>query len=482
MIFFDSPSDEYGCLCNDEQVDFRVGASGFKSMTQYLMYCKARMFGDKRTALDIMYNYDTNIINHLGKRVTGFQEAVWKGRREILLYRGLKAKFDQNPDLVRKLVSSGTETLVYCGPVEPELGIGLFKTDPDRLDVTKWQGQNLLGYALMDLREQYQEQMPEGIRLRLQDRLSKDSLPGLTAALNGADYPTLEEEERKPDCKYPPYEGEEPYIYLNYSLRDVKVAMEIAESLTEWGFHVWYDRFLADGRLWNGERSDAIEKAFVLLDIENGEEYFSHIRYFGREFAELTDIPVIEADVSEEGKKVVIKPLVDLLAEKGLKPGMKYPEGAKRKAPRFDLTVYYYRDFGVDFGYFKRGTRYICNLRTREVFHTDRSRKTVDLGPAYRYGHYPSKREVPEYLSDEDVYRAAGWKLDEAGRIRKSAEPEYVGDPRDWAFAKRLAGLQGALVPEIAREYNEMRKKVDKALRDYPYMDEFEYMSSKFDE
>ena len=482
MIFFDSPSDEYGCLCNDDQVDFRVGTTGFKSMTQYLMYCKARLFGDKKTALDIMYNYDPYIISNLGKRVTGFEEAVWKGRRGILLYRGLKAKFDQNPALIRKLVSTGTETLVYCGPIDPELGIGLFMTDPDRLDMAKWKGQNLLGYALMDLREQYQEQMPEGIRLKLQGRLSKDSLPGLAAALNGADYPSLEEEDRKPDCKYPPYEGEDPYICLNYSLRDIKIAMLIAESLTERGFNVWYDRFLKDGRLWSGERSDAIEKAFVLVDIESGEENFSHIRYFGREFAELTDVPVIEADVSEEGKKIPVKQIVSLLAEKGLKPGAKHPESTKRKPPRFDAAIYYYADFGADFGYFKRQTKYFCNLRTREVFHTDGSRKMTDLGPAYRYGRYFSKQEVPEYLSDEAVYRVTGWQRYDIGRIRKSAEPEYVGDPRDWAFAKRLAGLQGAVIPEIAQEYDEMQKKVDKALRDYPYMDEFEYMSSKDEE
>ena len=79
------------------------------------------------------------------------------------------------------------------------------------------------------------------------------------------------------------------------------------------------------------------------------------------------------------------------------------------------------------------------------------------------------------------AYRMPGKRYD-IGRVRKSAEPEYVGDPRDWAFAKRLAGLQGAVVPEIAQEYDEMQKKVDKALRDYPYMDEFEYMSSKDEE
>ena len=106
----------------------------------------------------------------------------------------------------------------------------------------------------------------------------------------------------------------------------------------------------------------------------------------------------------------------------------------------------------------------------------------TDLGPAYRYGRYFSKQEVPEYLSDEAVYRVTGWQRYDIGRIRKSAEPEYVGDPRDWAFAKRLAGLQGAVIPEIAQEYDEMQKKVDKALRDYPYMDEFEYMSSKDEE
>ena len=32
-------------------------------------------------------------------------------------------------------------------------GIGLSMSDPDRLDRRKWKGQNLLGYALMMVRE-----------------------------------------------------------------------------------------------------------------------------------------------------------------------------------------------------------------------------------------------------------------------------------------------------------------------------------------
>ena len=68
-------------------------------------------------------------------------------------YDGLFAKFTQNPDLRERLKDTGNAFLAECAVNDRIWGIGLSMRDPSRLDRAKWQGQNLLGYALMMVRE-----------------------------------------------------------------------------------------------------------------------------------------------------------------------------------------------------------------------------------------------------------------------------------------------------------------------------------------
>ena len=48
---------------------------------------------------------------------------------------------------------TGKALLAECAVKDRIWGIGLSMRDPDRLDREKWQGQNLLGYAIMMVRE-----------------------------------------------------------------------------------------------------------------------------------------------------------------------------------------------------------------------------------------------------------------------------------------------------------------------------------------
>lgn len=52
-----------------------------------------------------------------------------------------------------QLKATGTAILAECAVKDHIWGIGLSMKDPDRLIPAKWNGQNLLGYALMMVRE-----------------------------------------------------------------------------------------------------------------------------------------------------------------------------------------------------------------------------------------------------------------------------------------------------------------------------------------
>ena len=125
----------------------------FSSMEQYMMYKKAECFKDKDTAEAILATDDVAQIKDLGRLVADYNESYWNGVRQIIVFEGLLAKFSQNEDLKERLKSTGNDILAECAVRDRIWGIGLPMKDPDRFETDKWNGQNLLGYALMMVRE-----------------------------------------------------------------------------------------------------------------------------------------------------------------------------------------------------------------------------------------------------------------------------------------------------------------------------------------
>lgn len=73
--------------------------------------------------------------------------------KKKVIYEGLHAKFSQNNDLKKLLLETKDAILAECALRDRIWGIGLTMDDPKRFDMDKWNGQNLLGYALMMVRE-----------------------------------------------------------------------------------------------------------------------------------------------------------------------------------------------------------------------------------------------------------------------------------------------------------------------------------------
>ena len=153
IIGFHNPDEEYGFLSNWTLSNFVVSGIEFSSLEQYMMYQKAVVFKDEEIASQILKTSDVAEIKRLGRAVRNYDDHVWNGVRQIVVYEGLTAKFSQNEDLKGLLKETGDAILAECAVKDRIWGIGLSMTDPNRLDRSKWQGQNLLGYALMAVRD-----------------------------------------------------------------------------------------------------------------------------------------------------------------------------------------------------------------------------------------------------------------------------------------------------------------------------------------
>ena len=146
IICFHNPDEENGYLSNWYPVKFTVDSVAFSSMEQFMMYKKALYFGDYNIAKRILASNDVAYIKELGRLVSNYNESYWNGIRQIVVFEGLLAKFSQNESLKEQLKAE-------CAVKDRIWGIGLSMNDPNRLDINRWKGQNLLGYTLMMVRE-----------------------------------------------------------------------------------------------------------------------------------------------------------------------------------------------------------------------------------------------------------------------------------------------------------------------------------------
>lgn len=153
VICFHNPNEENAYLSNWYPSPFTVEKKNFSSMEQFMMYRKAICFGDEAVAKNILSTDDASQIKALGRQVKNYDEHIWNGIRQIVVYDGLLAKFSQNKDLKDRLKYTGKSILAECAVKDLIWGVGLSMKDPNRLDKTKWKGQNLLGYTLMMVRE-----------------------------------------------------------------------------------------------------------------------------------------------------------------------------------------------------------------------------------------------------------------------------------------------------------------------------------------
>ena len=153
IVCFHNPDEENDFLSNWCYSPFSVGEHEFSCMEQFMMYRKAICFEDSITAEQILAATDAAYIKELGRKVSNYNENVWNGLRQLIVYEGLLAKFSQNEEFRNRLLSTGDAILAECAVKDCIWGIGLSMTDPDRFNITSWRGQNLLGYTLMMVRD-----------------------------------------------------------------------------------------------------------------------------------------------------------------------------------------------------------------------------------------------------------------------------------------------------------------------------------------
>lgn len=151
-IFFYRVGDAYGAFSNWAPTPFTVDGVSFSTAEQYIMYRKCLTFGDTVTAEKLLSSDSPKEQKALGREAAGYIDSVWAGIRQTVAIRGLYAKFSQDAELKRLLLGTGDAVLVECTSNDRIWACGLDRDDDDRLSADRWKGQNILGFALMEVR------------------------------------------------------------------------------------------------------------------------------------------------------------------------------------------------------------------------------------------------------------------------------------------------------------------------------------------
>ena len=152
IIVFKTPDGEWGEFSNQYQAPFTYIGTRFESVEQFLYYMRALFGRSKATAEKVLEcGGDSAALVKISKKQRLLENNSWEEVRQQIMRLGMRQKFLQNPELRKKLLSTGFRLLVEI-PKEGLLDRILPPSEEWVRDPAKWKNRNMTGKALMQVR------------------------------------------------------------------------------------------------------------------------------------------------------------------------------------------------------------------------------------------------------------------------------------------------------------------------------------------
>lgn len=156
-IFFWKENNKYGFLSNFYYSSFKdsIGLT-YICNEQYFMSQKCLLFDSENKKLfkEIMDCKIPYTIKKLGRQVKNFDQSIWDKEKYNIMKIGIKYKFSQNKFLKKKLLETKDKMLYEASPYDKVWGIGVNPNIASKSNSDKFEGENLLGKALMEVRNE----------------------------------------------------------------------------------------------------------------------------------------------------------------------------------------------------------------------------------------------------------------------------------------------------------------------------------------
>jgi len=156
ILFSDTNTNEYGFLSLDWAVEIQYNSTMYHSVKQALAAELAKRFNDNNNLSRIMLMESAEEVNYSVENVPGDKEeneVKWNEYMKTLIPEINMIKFTQYPELASRLIETKNAILGAYIVNDNLLGIGISMDDMKAKNPIEWSGQNILGKALMDIRE-----------------------------------------------------------------------------------------------------------------------------------------------------------------------------------------------------------------------------------------------------------------------------------------------------------------------------------------
>lgn len=142
------------CFSQWFPAEFQEDGILYKTAEHYMMAGKARLFDDHEILEQIIKSDTPDQVKKLGRKVRNFDPQLWNKHKYEIVKQGNLLKFSQHEALKEFLLSTEDRVLVEASPYDTIWGIGMLETNPKTLNPSQWNGENLLGFALMEVRDE----------------------------------------------------------------------------------------------------------------------------------------------------------------------------------------------------------------------------------------------------------------------------------------------------------------------------------------
>jgi len=142
------------CFSQWWQSAFTVEGITYKTAEHWMMAEKARLFNDIICLEEIIACEHPMDAKQWGRKVKNFDPDLWNQHKYEMVKQGNMHKFSQHPDLKEFLLGTKNRVLVEASPRDRIWGIGMGQSNEKAENPNLWRGQNLLGFALMEVRDE----------------------------------------------------------------------------------------------------------------------------------------------------------------------------------------------------------------------------------------------------------------------------------------------------------------------------------------
>lgn len=141
------------CLSQWWLSEFIEDCKTYHTAEHYMMAQKALIFDDLEIMELIIASTNPKDVKALGRKVKNFNEEKWDANKFEIVLQGNLLKFTQNIPLGNFLKSTGASIIVEASPVDRIWGVGMAEDNSNINNPSYWKGPNLLGFALMEVRD-----------------------------------------------------------------------------------------------------------------------------------------------------------------------------------------------------------------------------------------------------------------------------------------------------------------------------------------